>query len=270
MSTEKDLRGVRSVGDASSFFRTWAQLPDQPVSRSHPQVTVVPGAVPAAPPTWMTASAPFARDDVGVSALPATNVGDDDPAARLIRRALDGDRTAFGELIDRHERAALAVAYATTRQDALAADAVQEACLKAWRKRDSLDDPRRFAGWLLHIVRRCAIDQVRRSKSAKPLSQVSECEEPDKTRDAAGRMECRETDERVRRTLDELDEESRLAVVMRYYDEASAKQIAEVLGCSSAAVDMRLKRARDKLRSLLCDLDVDAPGRTAVSSLPTL
>ena len=58
--------------------------------------------------------------------------------ATLAARAVAGDADAFGELIERHERAALAVAYAVTRRGAKAADAVQEACLKAWQKRATL------------------------------------------------------------------------------------------------------------------------------------
>ncbi len=172
---------------------------------------------------------------------------------RLVSRAVAGDPAAFGELIDRHERAALAVAYGVTRDAALAADAVQEACLKAWHKRHSLADPDRFAGWLLHIVRRCALDQVRSRKPVQALAAIQEPERPTAD-DGAMRMMRRETDDQVRLALDELDDESRLAVVMRYYQGASARDIAELLGCSPAAVDMRLKRARDRLRERLAGL----------------
>ena len=72
--------------------------------------------------------------------------------------------------------------------------------------------------------------------------------------DAAAGLMRRETGECVRQALDELDDESRLAVVMRYYDNAPAREIADLLGCSPAAVDMRLKRARDKLRERLSSL----------------
>jgi RNA polymerase sigma factor (sigma-70 family) len=183
---------------------------------------------------------------------PASAAPSECGSIRLVSRALAGDTAAFGELIDRHERAALAVAYGVTRDAGLAADAVQEACLKAWHKRHSLADPDRFAGWLLHIVRRCALDQVR---SRKPVQSLA-TQEPERTTadDGAMRMMRRETDDRIRGALEELDDESRLAVVMRYYHGASAREIAELLGCSPAAVDMRLKRARDRLRERLAGL----------------
>lgn len=195
--------------------------------------------------------------DATSAGAPASRASDGaDSADALVQAAVGGDPAAFGALIDRHERAALAVAYAATRDAALAADAVQEAFLKAWRKRQSLADTQRFAGWLLHIVRRCALDQLR---SRKPvMSLVAEEAGPGDSADAAQWLMQMETDRRVRAALEELEEETRLAVVMRYYDNSSAKDIAEVLGCSPAAVDMRLKRARDKLREKLSDLNEDA------------
>ena len=202
-------------------------------------------------PIWMTAGQPVAET---AQAEPAMRPAMEGPAAstRLVRQALAGDSAAFGELIDRYERASLAVAYSTTRDAASAADAVQEACLKAWHKRHSLADPERFAGWLLHIVRRCALDQIR---SRKPVQALESTQEQGRGEEASRQVIRQESDERVRQALEELDDESRLAVVMRYYDNAPARDIAEILGCSPAAVDMRLKRARDRLRDRLADLN---------------
>lgn len=229
-----------AVGLAEKLVRTFAG--------SARRVEVVPAQ---SLPIWMTAGQPAAEaaQAAPVQALPAR----DGPVAStwLVRQALAGDSAAFGELIDRYERASLAVAYSTTRDAASAADAVQEACLKAWHKRQSLADPERFAGWLLHIVRRCALDQIR---SRKPVQALEGAREPGIGEDASRRLIRQENDQRVRQALDELDDESRLAVVMRYYDNAPARDIAEILGCSPAAVDMRLKRARDKLRDRLADL----------------
>lgn len=200
-------------------------------------------------PSWMTASAPAPLPDA--EDLPARDAPTDPQHALLLRQAMAGDSGAFGELIDRHERAALAVAYATLRDASLAADAVQEACLKAWHKRHTLADPACFAGWLLHIVRRCALDQLRARKPVQSLVATEPSSPAGVVSDASDELVRRELDDKVRQALEELDDDSRLAVVMRYYDNAPARRIAEVLGCSPAAVDMRLKRARDRLRERL-------------------
>ncbi len=161
--------------------------------------------------------------------------------------AIGGDASAFGELIDRYERLALATAYGCCRDSTKAADAVQEACLLAWRKRHTLADPAKFGGWLMGIVKRCAIDQVRRGRMRLPPPEVVVMAAPS----ADDEAEARERGEQVRLVLEELDEPTRIAVAMRYYDDCPSREIAEALGCSPAAVDMRLKRARDVLRTRL-------------------
>ena len=52
----------------------------------------------------------------------------------LVSRARRGDGAAFAELIRRHERLALGVAYGVLHDPQLAGDVVQEAFLKAWRR----------------------------------------------------------------------------------------------------------------------------------------
>ena len=168
------------------------------------------------------------------------------PAPRANRAARpDTPAAAFGRLLQRHERAALAVAHAVTADPQRAADAVQEACLLAWRKRSSLADPAAFGAWFLRIVRRCAADQVRRGRLRVP---------PDLPPPAAGADAAairRDRDARLRSAVAALDEATRVAVALRYYDGQPSRRIAEVLACSPAAVDVRLKRARDALRNAL-------------------
>jgi RNA polymerase sigma-70 factor (ECF subfamily) len=64
-------------------------------------------------------------------------------------------------------------------------------------------------------------------------------------------MSRRERHDMIAAALDTLDEVSRSAVVLRYYDGLSSKQIGELLDLAPAAVDMRLTRARRVLRDRL-------------------
>ena len=58
-----------------------------------------------------------------------------------------------------------------------------------------------------------------------------------------------------RAALATLDEQTRCAVVLRYYENLSSRQIGEVLDMSAAAVDMRLSRARNELKQKLAWAD---------------
>jgi RNA polymerase sigma-70 factor (ECF subfamily) len=60
-----------------------------------------------------------------------------------------------------------------------------------------------------------------------------------------------EEEDRVTKALRQLDEQSRAVVVLRYYENLGSAAIAELLGSTPTAVDMRLSRARRTLRELL-------------------
>jgi RNA polymerase sigma factor (sigma-70 family) len=172
---------------------------------------------------------------------------------KLVSRAQSrGDSAAFAAVIRRCERMALAVAYAHLGDASRAADAVQEALLKAWQKLGGLEDPARFGAWLCHIVRNVSVDLRRQFKPTEYIGSTDE-------RAVIGSQVCDEVDSGERRecvaaALSTLDDVSRSVVVLRYYEDLSSREIGELLGLSAAAVDMRLTRARQQLRPLLSEM----------------
>lgn len=165
----------------------------------------------------------------------------------LVSRARLHDADAFAELIQRFEGVALAVAYAQTRNAADAGDIVQEAFLRAWQRLDSLDDPSRFAHWISRMVRNLSID-LRRRRKTLPLDESFD--PPDSVTHITS-LEQDEQKRQVERAINGLDDLSRECVTLRYYENMSSKQIADLLGITPAAVDMRLSRARNQLKDRL-------------------
>ena len=167
---------------------------------------------------------------------------------------------AFEELIRRYERVALSVAYGVLHDAAEAGDATQEAFLRAWQRLKDLQDPAKFGPWLCNIVRNLSLDLRRRNRHVTttatgladtdanaPANRPFMRLVPDPADDLLGREER----DRVGAALAELDETTRTAVIMRYYDGASSKEIGEALGLNPAAIDMRLSRGRRQLKDLL-------------------
>jgi RNA polymerase sigma-70 factor (ECF subfamily) len=173
----------------------------------------------------------------------------DDAVEHLVRKAQGGDARAFSALIARYERSVLAVAYAAVGDGDCAADAAQEAFLKAWRKLDSLKAASCFGTWLLGIARNVAIDAGRkqRRRSTEPLVDQTAMA----AADPLGQMDQREQKDRIAMALQQLDDVSRSAIVLRYYENLSSREIGQLIGLSPAAVDMRLMRARLQLKDLL-------------------
>lgn len=174
----------------------------------------------------------------------------------LVQRAAGGDADAFSALIGRYERVALSVAYGVLCNADAAGDVVQEAFLRAWQRLAELKEPAHFATWICGIVRNLAIDVKRRDKrlrlagdSPEPLA-LAALADP-LSHDPLDDIDRREQRELVARALQSLDEVTRPAVVLRYYEGLSSKEIGEALGMSPAAVDMRLSRARQQLKKLL-------------------
>jgi len=172
--------------------------------------------------------------------------------ADLVRQAADGDRAAFARLIDLHERTALGLAYAVVGCAATAADVAQDAFLRAWQRLGELDDPERFPAWLGRIVRNLAVDSIRRRpRHELPTDTGGLGDLPAEPADPHDRLERDERQRHVAAAIDALDEISRMIVTLRYFNGLTSRQIAEVVGLSPAAVDMRLSRARAQLRSIL-------------------
>ena len=186
----------------------------------------------------------------------------------LVRRAQRKDAAAFARLIDRHERAALSVAYGVLGDASAAGDAVQEGFVRAWERLADLKEPGRFGSWLCGIVRNLAIDQLRRSRhEPRPGSETPAVKElmydgrhPGQgyCPDPSDELTRRERHDAIAAALQTLDEVSRSAVVLRYYDGLSSKQIGELLDLAPAAVDMRLTRARRLLRDKLGSPELSA------------
>ncbi len=183
----------------------------------------------------------------------AAGAGSLETSERLVRSAQAkdaGSADAFARLIAQYERTALALAYSVTGNATVAADVVQDAFIRAWQKIGDLKEPERFGGWLCRIVRNFASDAIRRGP--KPTSSLDESlgvasggHEPNRA------MQDREMCDRINAALTTLDDLTRSAVMLRYYEDLSSKEIGDLLDLSPAAVDMRLSRARTQLRSTL-------------------
>ena len=171
---------------------------------------------------------------------------------QLVRRATHRDAAAFAELIGRFERTALALALAGTGDAHAAGDVVQDAFVRAWQRLGSLNDPARFGPWLAGIVRNLAADfrrSGRRLRSREDLDAVAPTLASHD--DPASRLHLDETKRLISQAIESLDEVSRSAVVLRYYEGLTSRRIAELLELSPAAIDMRLMRAREHLRQRL-------------------
>jgi len=85
-----------------------------------------------------------------------------DEITTLVNRAREGDRTAYGELVERFQPTVYAVALARLRNPGEAQELAQEVFVHVLTKLDQLRDVQCFAGWLRQITVRMAINRLTR------------------------------------------------------------------------------------------------------------
>lgn len=183
----------------------------------------------------------------------------------LVEKAQRGDRAAFGELIRRHQKKAVAVSYRLlgNRDDAL--EVTQDAFLKAYRSLDTLERPGAFGGWLMRIVSNLSLN-FRRGRALRQTGDLDdvghglshnrtiEGEKTGVSPDPLRSVQGQELGERLQAALNELPERQRAALVLFTLEGLPQKDVAEQLGCSVEAVKWHVFQARKKLKDLLEDL----------------
>ncbi len=174
------------------------------------------------------------------------------PDEMLALAAILGDLRSFDALVLRYRAAAYRVAQSITGNE-LAEDAVQESLLLAFKALPSIEEPAKFASWLYAITRRVALRMSQRSRQER--SRRVDLDEAliEHSEAFARPLVARDTFEEawVRAAIDELDEDHRLILKLRFYDEMPLKRIADFLDLPLTTVKWRLRRAKQLLREKL-------------------
>ena len=167
----------------------------------------------------------------------------------------DARRARFPALIAAHTPALEMVARRLCREPAVAADLVQDTLERAWRHLDALQDEERTRGWLVQIMRRTWIDQLRRRRKEVPIDESHEAPAP--APDEPSWWE-RVTVHDLRWAIEQLKEPFRSVAILHDLDGHSYREIAVRLGIPNTTAATRLHRAHAQLRGLLrCKLDLE-------------
>jgi RNA polymerase sigma-70 factor (ECF subfamily) len=191
-----------------------------------------------------------------------------------IIQAQQGSDEAFTALVETYQTPVFNLCYRMLGEPDLAEDAAQETFLRAYQHLDRYDSKRPFATWLLSIAAHYCIDRLRRRKFSM-FSMDEEDEEgntfelPDvHAPDPENSLINGQTNERVHKMLEQLDDVDRAAVIMRYWYDYSEIEIAESLKLTVSAVKSRLHRARRELAGLWQDQDAASEAERRPYELP--
>ena len=195
--------------------------------------------------------------------------------ARTIKEAQQGSIAAFNQLVMAYQGTAYHVAYRVMGDGDAAADACQDAFLKAYK---ALGQYRggSFKSWLMRIVTNTCYDQIR-YKSRRPANSLEDMtENPGADRvklvNGSERPEERvlrgELQDLLQLAISQLPEDQRLVLVLNDVQGFSYQEIAEVIDQPLGTVKSRLSRARRKVRDFLLEQQELLPGQYRLKHEP--
>jgi len=174
---------------------------------------------------------------------------DGDVVLRLQRR----EPQALAELYDRYGGMIYRLALRIVRDTGIAEDLVQETFLRAWNRAGAFDSERGAAGpWLLAIARNRALDYLRaQSRRGANMMELNETEHPARFVGLPAEALNFDMARQVKRALEQLSADQRVAIELAYFEGMSQPEIAERMGQPLGTVKTWMRRAMLRMRESL-------------------
>jgi RNA polymerase sigma-70 factor (ECF subfamily) len=178
-----------------------------------------------------------------------------DPDLPLVERFNAGERSAFDELVRRHQTALWRMARRYVRNDADASDVVQQTFVRAFKGLAKFRAASTVRTWLYRIAINLALNHVRdRAREApEPPDQIVQLAAHSGTTLATGASRIIETEDqaRLRTAIDALPPKQRMVLELRVYDELPFKEVADLADCTENAAKVNFHYAVKRLREIL-------------------
>ena len=187
----------------------------------------------------------------------ASNSKDEISNAELVRKSQFGDKTAFEQLVIRHQELVFSLAYKLTGNREMANDVAQEAFIRAWKAIEKFRGDSTFSTWIYRITVNTAWTLRKKAKKHNTLN-IDDTYEPiviDEKKDPELVAINSDLSSVLVNALDKIPIEQRIIVELKNIEGRSHKEIADYLDISVTAAKVRLHRAHQKLRQILEEVE---------------
>jgi RNA polymerase sigma-70 factor (ECF subfamily) len=170
-----------------------------------------------------------------------------------VMMARQGDKQAFGRLVQAYQRPIYNLTYRMLNNPEEAEDAAQETFLRAFASLKQYNPDHKFSTWLFSIANHHCIDRLRKrrmvwvSMEDNPVLENLEGEAP-RPEDEALTLE---RSAEIQRLVSALEPDYRMPLILRYWEDYSYEEIAAAMDLTVPAVKSRLFRARQQMAKLL-------------------
>jgi RNA polymerase sigma-70 factor (ECF subfamily) len=181
----------------------------------------------------------------------------------LVRRAKEGDMSAYDELVKRYQERVYGTIYHMTSNHDDAADLSQEAFIKAYQALKSFKGDSSFFTWVYRIAVNRTINFLKQRRNRTPHMSLNDIDfqaenDPDMVALVSNNTPRRdvalsELQEKLNAAMQKLSEEHRLVVTLHDVQGLSHDEISKIVGVNSGTVRSRLFYARQQLQAHLSD-----------------
>ncbi|MDI7274979.1 MAG: sigma-70 family RNA polymerase sigma factor [Anaerolineae bacterium] len=188
-----------------------------------------------------------------------------DEERALVRRALAGEEEAFAGLVRAFQTPVYNLCYRMLGTAMEAEEAAQETFLRAYRRLHTYDAAQKLSSWMLAIAAHYCVDRLRRRRMpCLPMEEAPASALQAQGVEGAPEQDLleREREHEIQVLLARLPETYRMVIVLRYWQDMSYEEMAQMLGTTESAIKSRLHRARELLAVHLArERSAPMPGR---------
>ncbi|MCI6276322.1 MAG: sigma-70 family RNA polymerase sigma factor [Clostridium sp.] len=163
-----------------------------------------------------------------------------------VKRAVKGDKEAFSNLMKNNKEYLYRVAFMHMKNQDDALEVVHETVYKAFISINGLKKPEYFRTWITRMLINTAIDSIKKRERHMAIEDIQRCEEYILEKNSDISLD-------LRKELDELKDDYKNVITMKYLQDMKIREIAKAIGKSENTVKTNLRRGLKILKTRLGD-----------------
>ena len=170
-------------------------------------------------------------------------------------KTAEGDEYAYEILVERHQASILNLIYRFMGNRAEAKDLAQEVFVRVWQAAKSYKAKAKFSTWVYRIAVNLCLNELKSVKGKRFIPLETEEDRPSSEyltpshvfQSPEDLLLAKERSRQISEALQSLPDNQRMGLILKRYDNLSYDEIGRVMGCSVAAVESLLVRAKENL-----------------------
>lgn len=172
---------------------------------------------------------------------------------QLIKRILDGNHNAYGQLVDQYKDLVFSLALRMLKNREEAEEVAQDAFIKVYKSLDKFKGDSKFSTWIYKVTYNTCLDNIKKNK--KHLNNVSIDEftfnKIETIDNALEGMIKAEKSSLIKQCINRLSSDDSYLLTLYYFEELSLDEMSDIINASSNTIKVKLFRARKKLAVIL-------------------